>query len=188
MPLHDSDSDLSGYDTYAPTPESREPTPLPDDPWERLEFDRRRFRWDEEQYQFQRIFLKEARVDGARRKHEDEEGDRRREEELEEIRKVRYLPGTLAKSGEYEDRMRKFNLRAKGLTQEQIDAKEKDPMQYERQERNNDLQGKGWTQEQIGAADRADIAFEKWKQKTLYQRDPAFSVFTVFHLPKRKGT
>lgn len=52
-PLKDnggSDTDLSGYNTYAPTPEPREPTPLPNDLWERLEYNRRRFLWDEERY------------------------------------------------------------------------------------------------------------------------------------------
>lgn len=39
----DNDTDLSGYSTYDPTPEPREPTPIPDDPWEELEFNRRRF-------------------------------------------------------------------------------------------------------------------------------------------------
>jgi len=62
----DTDTDLSGYNTYAPTPEPREPTPLSDDHWERLEYDRRRFQWDEKRYQFERIFLKEALIDAAR--------------------------------------------------------------------------------------------------------------------------
>ncbi|KAH8742430.1 hypothetical protein F5883DRAFT_442354 [Diaporthe sp. PMI_573] len=124
-PPNDSDSDLSGYNTYPPTPESREETPPPDDTWERLEYNRRRFCWDEERYQFEKIFLKEGLIDGARRKREDEGGDKRREEELEEIRKVRYLPGTLIKSGEYDRRMRHFNLRAEGWTQEQIDAEDR---------------------------------------------------------------
>ncbi|KAK0127971.1 hypothetical protein ONS96_007466 [Cadophora gregata f. sp. sojae] len=101
-----------------------------------LELNRRRFLWDQESYQFERILRKEALIDKARKHREDEEGDRRREEELEEIQKIIYLPGTLVKSGEYDDRMRKWNLR-----------------------------GKGWTQEQIEAADRADIAAWKWQME-----------------------
>ncbi|CZR52894.1 uncharacterized protein PAC_02771 [Phialocephala subalpina] len=139
--LNDSDSNVSGYSTYPPTPEPRVLTPEPDDPWELLELNRRRFHWDEEAYQFERIFLKEGLIDEVRKQREDEEGDRRREEELEEIRKVKYLPGTLVKSGEYEDRMRKFDLRAQG-----------------------------WTQEQIEAADRADTAAWKWQQKNPQPR------------------
>jgi hypothetical protein len=146
MPIHDSDSDsdrdLNGYDTSDPNPSPHEPGPLPDAPWERLEYDRKRFKWDEEEYQCERIFLKEGLIDGARCKRENKEGNRRREEELEEIRQVRrYLPGTLIKTGEYKERMRKFDLRAHG-----------------------------WTQEQIDAADRADAAFCKWYEENSAPR------------------
>ena len=65
-------------------------------------------------------------IDGARRLREDEPGNRQREKELAEIEKVRYIPGTLMKSLEYEHRMKNFNLRAKGWTQEQIDAKNRE--------------------------------------------------------------
>ncbi|KAK0734877.1 hypothetical protein B0T26DRAFT_671105 [Lasiosphaeria miniovina] len=108
---------LSGFSTYDPTPSPREPSPVPvfDDPWERLEYERRRFCWNEEDYQFERIFLKEGPIDRVRAKHEDQEGDRRREKELEEIEK----------SDEYERRVRHFNLRAEGWTQEQIDAEDR---------------------------------------------------------------
>ncbi|KAG8408282.1 hypothetical protein J3459_017949 [Metarhizium acridum] len=72
----DSDTELSGFDTYPPTPEPCEPTPLPDDPWERLELRRREFRWDEEEYQFKKIFFKEGLLDKARTHREDGPGDR----------------------------------------------------------------------------------------------------------------
>ncbi|KAK0628686.1 hypothetical protein B0T17DRAFT_614569 [Bombardia bombarda] len=121
----DGDTNLSGFSTYDPTPSPREPSPLPDDPWERLEYERKRFGWSEEYYQFERIFRKEERIDWARAKHEDQEGDRQREKELEEIEKVRYYPGTAMKSHEYYRRMRHFNLRAEGWTQEQIDAEDR---------------------------------------------------------------
>lgn len=81
-------------DEYAPTPEPREPTPLPDDPWEELELDRRRFHWDDERYQFERIFLKEALVDGARTRHEDEPGDRQAREKREVMESFRYVDPT----------------------------------------------------------------------------------------------
>ncbi|RYP81632.1 hypothetical protein DL770_005840 [Monosporascus sp. CRB-9-2] len=97
---------------------------------ERLEFDRRRFYWDEEKYQFEGIFLKGALIDGTRRKREDEEGDRRREEELAEIWKVRYLRGTLIRSGEYERRTRYINLRREGWRQEQIRAEDQAAAAY----------------------------------------------------------
>ncbi|KAJ2892966.1 uncharacterized protein MKZ38_009165 [Zalerion maritima] len=123
-----------------------------------------------QRYHFERIFLKEALINGARTEREDEEGNRRREEELEEIRKVRYEPGTLMQSGEYEVRMRHFNLREKGWTQEQIDAEERDPEEYERQEMHNKLRGKGWTQKQIDAADRADAALWEWQRRNPQPR------------------
>lgn len=141
---NDSATDLSGFNTYEPTPEPREPTPIPHDHWERLEFNRRRHQWGEERYHFERIFLKERLIDGARTVHEDRDGDGQREKELEEIEKVLYVPGTLIKpSGEYEHRMRNFNLRAEGWTQEQIDAKDRAEyaagleMASERNERRN---------------------------------------------------
>ncbi|KAI1402765.1 hypothetical protein F4819DRAFT_453317 [Hypoxylon fuscum] len=83
----DSNSDISGYSTFSPTPESRDPTPIPDDLWELLELNRRRHDWSEEEYQFERIFCKEAIIDQDRRTREDEEGDRRRREKLE-IQKI----------------------------------------------------------------------------------------------------
>ena len=52
------------------------------------------FYCDEEQCQFENIF-REGLTDGATIKREEEEGDRRSEAELEEIRKVRYDPVTL---------------------------------------------------------------------------------------------
>ncbi|KAI1080580.1 hypothetical protein F5B20DRAFT_589304 [Whalleya microplaca] len=126
----DGDSDLSGFSTYPPTPEDREPTPPPKDPWERLEFNRERFRWDTEQYHFHTIFLKEALIDAARRHHEDEEGDKQREEELEELQKIKYEPGTMMISWAYANRKRKFDLRADGWTQEQVEAKERAEKAY----------------------------------------------------------
>ncbi|KAK3371642.1 hypothetical protein B0T24DRAFT_530639, partial [Lasiosphaeria ovina] len=74
----DGDTNLSGFSTYDPTPSPREPSPVPvfGDAWERLEYERKRSCWSEEEYQFERIFRKEERIDWARAKHEDQEGDR----------------------------------------------------------------------------------------------------------------
>lgn len=44
LPLSEGgDTDLSGFDTYDPTPEPRNPTPVIEDAWERLEYDRKKF-------------------------------------------------------------------------------------------------------------------------------------------------
>ncbi|KXX78216.1 hypothetical protein MMYC01_205056, partial [Madurella mycetomatis] len=122
----DGNTGLSGYSTYGPTPEPREPSPLPNDPWEMLESNRYFFCWNEETYQFERIFLKESLIDIARAKHEDQEGDRQRKKELEDIEKIRYYPGTCFQSDEYDRRMRHWDRRAEGWTQEQIDAEDRD--------------------------------------------------------------
>ncbi|KAK0708510.1 hypothetical protein B0H67DRAFT_496202, partial [Lasiosphaeris hirsuta] len=115
---NDGNINLSRFSTYDPTPLPREPSPVPvfGDVWERLEYERKRSCWSEKEYQFERIFRKEERIDWAGAKHEDQEGDRQREKGLEEIEKVRYIPGTAMKSDEYERRMRQFNHRAEGWT------------------------------------------------------------------------
>ncbi len=48
---------------YPPTPEPREETPCPEDPWQGLEWERERFHYDEEEYQFAKLFLKERLID-----------------------------------------------------------------------------------------------------------------------------
>ncbi|KAI0903648.1 hypothetical protein F4824DRAFT_500496 [Ustulina deusta] len=58
----DSDTALSG--------------PLADDPWERLWYHRKCFNWDEEEYPYEKIFLKEAIKDAVSTQHQDEDGDR----------------------------------------------------------------------------------------------------------------
>jgi hypothetical protein len=131
----DSDTDLSGYNTYAPTPESREPTPIPEDPWERLQYNRRRFNWDEERYQFERIFLKEALIDGTRSLRENEDGDRQAREKREAMESFRYMDPA------------RFSLEQRHF-QDHID-----------------LPKKGWTREQIVAAYEASIALHEWRQK-----------------------
>ncbi|KAK3333956.1 hypothetical protein B0T19DRAFT_419645 [Cercophora scortea] len=121
----DGDTDLSGFSTYEPTPEPPSPVPVFADPWERMEYERKRSCWSEEEYQFRRIFLKEGLIDRIRAEREDEKGDRQREKELEEIEKVRYIPNTGMISEEYERRMKHFNHRAEGWTQEQVDAEDR---------------------------------------------------------------
>ena len=136
--LNDSDSNVSGYSTYPPTPEPRVLTPEPDNPWELLELNRKRMHWDEETYQFERIFLKEGLIDEARNEREDEEGDRRAREEWEVISDLKWRDPN------------KYSV---------------EKAKYERRMRDLDLRGKGWTQEQIEAADRADAAVREWRQK-----------------------
>ncbi|KAK0618069.1 hypothetical protein B0T17DRAFT_601031 [Bombardia bombarda] len=75
----------SALSTFAPTLESREETPAPEDPWERLEFERKRSQYTEEVYQFEKIFLKERLIDQARREREDEGGDKKLRELLDKI-------------------------------------------------------------------------------------------------------
>jgi hypothetical protein len=180
--LNDSDSNVSGYSTYPPTPEPRVLTPEPDDPWELLELNRRRFNWDEERYQFERVFLKEGLIDKARNEREDEEGDRRREEELGEIRKVKYLLGTLIKSGEYEDRMRKFDLRAQGWTPEQIEAADRaDTAAWEWRQKNPEPRGSGLLGQAI-TQEESDV-YDTWLQKERAARLRIYG-----ELPPRSGS
>ena len=142
-----SDSNLSGYSTYPPTPEPRVYTPVPDDPWELLELNRKRFHMDEESYQFERVFLEEQLIDSARGKHEDEEGNRKAREEWEAIR---ILKGR------------------------DIDKYASEKAKYELWMRDNDLQSKGWTREEIEAADRADTAVQEWGEKNREPRGSGF--------------
>lgn len=58
--------------------------------------------------------------------NEDREGDRRREAELEEIQKVRYIPGFLWETKEYARRISHFRLRTEGWTEEQIEADDRE--------------------------------------------------------------
>ncbi|KAK4145003.1 uncharacterized protein C8A04DRAFT_36136 [Dichotomopilus funicola] len=99
--------------------------PLFREAWERLGYARESSRWSEEEYQFNKIFLKEDLIDCARAHHETQEGDIQREKEREEIAKVRYEPGTLIESDEYERRMTDFRLRREGWVQEQFDARDR---------------------------------------------------------------
>ncbi|GAP89463.1 putative macrophage mannose receptor 1 [Rosellinia necatrix] len=90
----ESDTDLSGFSTYPPTPEPRPPTPLPEDPWERLEYLRKDLAYEEEEYHFHRIFLKERLKDIARSEYENEDGDRRIQEKEEKMEYFRCMdPG-----------------------------------------------------------------------------------------------
>ncbi|KAI3325936.1 hypothetical protein HD806DRAFT_520658 [Xylariaceae sp. AK1471] len=131
----DSDTDLSGYDTYPPTLEPRDPTPLADDPWDRLEYNRRRFNWDEEEYQYEKIFLKEAIKDGVRTQHEDEDGDKQARQKREAMESFRYADPA------------RFSLEKR------------------RSQAHVDLPKKGWTREQIDAEYDADIALHKRRKK-----------------------
>ncbi|KAI0448357.1 hypothetical protein F5B21DRAFT_522199 [Xylaria acuta] len=123
---HGSDTDLSGYDTYDPTPSPREPTPEPDDPLQRLELNRKRFHYNEETYQFYRVFMLEGFIDERRKKREDELGDEQREKVREETEKIRFVSGTLEASPEYRHLTWLYGCWKKGMTQEQIEASERE--------------------------------------------------------------
>ncbi|KAI1161955.1 hypothetical protein F5B18DRAFT_413393 [Nemania serpens] len=132
---NDSDTDLSGYDTYPPTPEAREPTPLPDDPLKRLEYNRSRFEWDDERYYFEKTFLQEAIIDGARTRYEDEPGDKQIREKRDKLESFRWVDES------------RFSLEKR------------------RFEAHIDLPKKGWTPEQIDATYDADVSLLEWQRK-----------------------
>ncbi|EFY91716.1 hypothetical protein J3459_003992 [Metarhizium acridum] len=128
----DSDTDLSGYSTYDPTPEYRTPSPFPEDPWERLEYDRKRFSWNEEEYEFEKIFLKENLIDMTRCRHENEPGDKPAREKRQ-----------LMESFRNKDPLR-FRI------------------EQDRFQAHIDLRKKGWTTEQIEALYNATVSMHEW--------------------------
>ncbi|KAM7210729.1 hypothetical protein V8F06_013891 [Rhypophila decipiens] len=115
----DGDTNLSGSSTYL----------FFKDPWEILEYERQHFKWSEEHYQFERIFLKEERIDSTRATYEDLNRATYEEEEVfgqrEKELKIRYEPGTALTLAEYYRRTKHLSLRAEGWTQEQIDAEDR---------------------------------------------------------------
>ncbi|KAI1133790.1 hypothetical protein F5Y10DRAFT_228559 [Nemania abortiva] len=124
------DTDLSGYSTYDPTPSPspprppRERTPEFDDPFDRLEFYRKRDNYSEEQYQFGKIRVRGGLIDRRRKKREDEPGDKRREKIREETEKIRFvtIDGKHEESREYLYLTRIYDYWKDGKTQEQIEA------------------------------------------------------------------
>ena len=114
-------SNISGYSTYPPTPGESQESPEPEDPWERLEWRRRHWHWTEEEYQYDRYFLKEALIDSARSRREDDERKRRHDEEWGAILRLKWT-----NNREYERQKENYNLRIRGWTQEQIDASERE--------------------------------------------------------------
>ncbi|CZR65264.1 uncharacterized protein PAC_15164 [Phialocephala subalpina] len=169
--LSESDDD-NGGDTDSNSDKSE---PMPDDPWERLEYARRHLRLyqSEEDYQAAR-----ARIE-ASLKARQEEKERKRVEEAEEMA-IRWLERT--DPLEYQRLWRRHGLRyRKGLTDEQID--DLDRKEAAAQARgawypsgiSNPLQNslyfleriKGKTQEQIDAMDREEAAArERRKNET----------------------
>ncbi|KAH7264914.1 uncharacterized protein BKA55DRAFT_557328 [Fusarium redolens] len=126
-PPSDSDSDLSA--------ESREPTPVPADPWEQLEYKRTHWALTEEQYLFERFFLKEGIIDRARSRRENEPGNRQAREKRELMESFRYVDPP------------RFYLEQDNI-QDHID-----------------LPKKGWTREEIVATYEAHVAILEWKRK-----------------------
>lgn len=130
----DGEADLSGDDTYHPNPSPREPTPTPENAWVRLEYNRQLFNWDEERYHYERAFLKEALIDGARSLREDADGDRQAHEKREAMESFRDVDPI-----RYSIENNRFQAHI-------------------------DLPKMGWTPEQINAEHDADIAVHEWRQ------------------------
>ncbi|KAK1772156.1 hypothetical protein QBC33DRAFT_510050 [Phialemonium atrogriseum] len=107
--------------TFPDTGDSEINSPEPPDPWDRLEWRRTHWDWDDETYQYNKTFLREILIDKARTQHEDEEGDRKAREEWDTILKLRWTDPI-----EYELQKRHYNLRMKGMTQDQIDAQDRE--------------------------------------------------------------
>ncbi|KAF2254383.1 hypothetical protein BU26DRAFT_537213 [Trematosphaeria pertusa] len=142
----DNDTDLSGYSTYDPTPEPREPTPIPDDPWEELE-----------------IFLKEALIDGARTLRENEPGDRQAREKRELMESFRYVDPTRfsLEQGHFQDHI---DLPKKGWTLEQIVAAHEATIAlYEWREKSPEPRGSGPVGKTV--TDQEKTAQDIWCQK-----------------------
>ncbi|KAI1283509.1 hypothetical protein F5Y07DRAFT_349872 [Xylaria sp. FL0933] len=116
-----NDTDLSGYSTFYPTPSPREQTPLPSDPFELLEYNRKRWNYNQATYQFERIFMLESFIDQRRKKREDEIGSNRREKVREETEKIGHIPGTTETWPEYTYLKCLFRDLENGMTQDQIE-------------------------------------------------------------------
>ncbi len=137
------ETDISGFSTYPPTPEFRARTPPPDDPWERLEWERRLGSWSGERYLFEKIFLKEGITDLDRRNREDEDGNKQREKEWEKIERLEWpLPEDPNEASrqlqEYSRRKARFDRLRAGLTEEEIDAEIRERHLREEAEREED--------------------------------------------------
>ncbi|KAI1176696.1 hypothetical protein F4777DRAFT_247829 [Nemania sp. FL0916] len=128
-------TDLNGHDTFPLTPEFREATPLSDDLWEQFEYNRRRFKWNEERYHFEKFFFEEDVIDIVRTRHEDEPGDKLFREKKGVVDNLRY--------GDHP----RFSI------------------EQRRFQAHIDLPEKGWTSEQIDAEYDADISLLEWRRK-----------------------
>jgi hypothetical protein len=175
--LSESDDDNNG-DMDSNSDKSE---PMPDDPWERLEYARRHLRLyqSEEDYQAAR-----ARIE-ALLKAQQEEKERKRVQEAEEMA-IRWLANT--DSSEYQCLWRRHGLRyGEGLTDEQID--DLDRKEAAAQERgawypsglSDTLQNslhfleriKGKTQEQIDAMDREEAAARERRKNEMQEKSDA---------------
>ncbi|KAI0815413.1 hypothetical protein GGR55DRAFT_345632 [Xylaria sp. FL0064] len=172
---NDDDTDLSGYNTYAPTPDSSyEPPPptWPEDPWERLEEQRKTFRWDEEMYQYEKILLIDRLITRKRGRYEDEPGDRQRQEELDEIKRIRTTPlepedNLWRRSREYTLRIDRFNRLAKGATEEQVDAEDREREEEARKRREEEEQ----EQERKRLRTHEETMYETWDGKGISREE-----------------
>ncbi|KAI1092428.1 hypothetical protein F5B19DRAFT_502307 [Rostrohypoxylon terebratum] len=115
-----------------PVPSSSQPVPSssqqpvpssqPDmsDPWGRLEYYRRRHKWDDLEYHIEIVLLEEALIDQARSQREDKLGNQRLEDELEAMHDLQKTsPG-------YRRQRRCFEMRTLGWSDEN-EKEEEDP-------------------------------------------------------------
>ncbi|KAF4434328.1 hypothetical protein F53441_13713 [Fusarium austroafricanum] len=120
-PPNDSDSSESG-----------EPTPMPTNLWEQIEYKRTHWHLTEENYQFERFFLREEIIDRARSRHENGPGNRQAREKRELMNSFRYVDPP------------RFYIEQDNI-QDHID-----------------LPKKGWMREEIVAVYEARVAMLEW--------------------------
>ncbi|KAK2810290.1 hypothetical protein FQN50_003021 [Emmonsiellopsis sp. PD_5] len=118
----------TGYSTYLATDDER--SPEPEDPWERLEWRREHYDYDEQLYQRMRVELRVALEDKVRSQREREERDKRDAEAWAEIVKWKGK-----NDWKYEALKRDHNLMLQGWTQEQIDAEKREQKEMRRRAR-----------------------------------------------------
>ncbi|KAG5761617.1 hypothetical protein H9Q72_010273 [Fusarium xylarioides] len=114
---------------------------IPGDPWERIEYMREHRDLTEENYHFQRFFLREEIIDRARRRREDGPGNRQAREKRELMKSF------------YARDLDRFHL-------------EKDNIRD-----HINLPKKGWTREEIVAVYEADVAFLEWSRDNPAPRE-----------------
>ncbi|KLP11497.1 uncharacterized protein FFNC_03586 [Fusarium fujikuroi] len=120
---------------------SREPTPIPTNQWEYVEYMRTHDDLTEEDYHFHRFFVREEIIDRARSRRENEPGNRQAREKRELM-----------------ESFRQWDLDRFHLEEDNI----RDHI---------NLPKKGWTQAEIVAVYEADVAFLEWSRGNPVPRE-----------------